>query len=102
MQTKSLLTQAATARRFFSTSANSKQLHLLLFGAPGVGKGTYSKLIEKEYDLPTFSMGEYFRAVINDPNANTNDAFIVKLKNILRSGQLVDDQLVVDVVLKVK
>jgi len=42
----------------------------LLFGAPGVGKGTYSKLIEKDFDMPTFSMGEYFRALINNPSAD--------------------------------
>lgn len=45
--------------------SSKSQLHLMLFGAPGVGKGTYSKLIEKEYDVATFSMGEYFRALIN-------------------------------------
>jgi adenylate kinase len=67
-----------------------------------VGKGTYSKLIEKEYDLPTFSMGEYFRGVINNTAADSSDPFITKLKKILRSGQLVDDQTVIDVVLKIK
>lgn len=83
-------------------AAQKEQLNLLLFGAPGVGKGTYSKLIDKEYDMPTFSMGDYFRALINNPNTDANDTFIVKLKNILKTGQLVDDQLVVDVVKNIK
>jgi adenylate kinase len=39
---------------------------LLLFGAPGVGKGTYGKFIERDFNFVTFSMGEYFRALIND------------------------------------
>ena len=89
LKQQSTLLQRYQAMRSFSTS--KRQLHLLLFGAPGVGKGTYSKLIEKEYDFPTFSMGEYFRALINNPTSDSSDPFIVKLKGILRSGQLVDD-----------
>ena len=48
----------------------ASQLHLLLFGAPGVGKGTYGKMIEKDFDFPTFSMGDYFRSIINDSSAD--------------------------------
>jgi adenylate kinase family enzyme len=39
--------------------------HIVLFGAPGVGKGTYGKLMFKNFGYPTFSMGDYFRKVIN-------------------------------------
>lgn len=60
-----------------------------MFGAPGVGKGTYSKLIQKDFDFPVFSMGDYFRALIN--NTNNKDPFLEKVRQILRSGQLVDD-----------
>lgn len=52
-------------RRFFNTITQKRQFNLLLFGAPGVGKGTYSKFIEKDFDFISFSMGEYFRSVIN-------------------------------------
>ena len=37
---------------------------MLVFGAPGVGKGTYSNLIMKEFNFKTFSTGDYFRSVI--------------------------------------
>jgi len=74
----------------------------MLIGAPGVGKGTYSKLMEKEYDFKTFAMGDYFRGLIKDPNTDPNDTFIIKLKQILSSGQLVDDQLVVDILKNIK
>jgi adenylate kinase len=74
----------------------------MLFGAPGVGKGTYSKLIEKEYDFRTFSMGEYFRSLIKNPEVDPKDTFIVNLTQILRSGQLVDDKLVVEILKEVK
>jgi len=39
--------------------------NIVLFGAPGVGKGTYGKLMYKHFEYPTFSMGDYFRKVIN-------------------------------------
>ena len=55
-----------------------------MFGAPGVGKGTYSKLIQKDFDFPTFSMGDYFRNLINDHN--NKDPFLEKVRGILRSG----------------
>jgi adenylate kinase family enzyme len=55
-----------------------------MFGAPGVGKGTYSKMIEKNFSFKSFSMGEYFRDLINDDESN--DHFIQKLTKILRSG----------------
>lgn len=81
--------------------SSKSQLHLMLFGAPGVGKGTYSKLIEKEYDVATFSMGEYFRALINASEQN-KDPFLVQLKDTLRQGKLVDDETVVGVVKTIK
>ena len=67
------------ATRHFA-AAGSPQINVMLFGAPGVGKGTYSKLMEKEYDFKTFSMGEYFRALVKDTNNDPNDQFIAKLK----------------------
>ncbi|CDW73523.1 adenylate kinase [Stylonychia lemnae] len=89
--------------RGFAVAANqSKQIHLLLFGAPGVGKGTYSKLIEKDFDMPTFSMGEYFRGLINNPSADQADPFLNQVRGILRSGKLVNDQTVIDVVKNIK
>jgi adenylate kinase family enzyme len=48
---------------------------LLVFGAPGVGKGTYSKLMEKEFNFKTFSMGDYFRGIINREDTQ-NDEFV--------------------------
>lgn len=71
---KRSLLQTST-QRYFAT-AQKAQINLMLFGAPGVGKGTYSKLMEKEYDFKTFSMGDYFRALTKDPAAGANDTFI--------------------------
>ena len=59
--------------------------NIVLFGAPGVGKGTYGKLLSKEFGYPTFSMGDYFRKVINESSTD-NDDFVTKLRQTLRSG----------------
>ena len=36
----------------------------MLFGAPGVGKGTFAKLIQQDFDFKPFSTGDYFRHVV--------------------------------------
>ncbi len=76
-----VIKQRTMLQRAFSTASGSKaQINVMLFGAPGVGKGTYSKLMEKEYDFKTFSMGEYFRSLVKNPNTDPNDKFIINLK----------------------
>jgi adenylate kinase len=71
----------------------------VLFGAPGVGKGTYGKLMYKHLGYPTFSMGDYFRNVINHADDHEGeDPEITKLREILRSGQFVDDKTAINVI----
>ena len=90
-----------TQKRFYSAAATQqRQINLLLFGAPGVGKGTYSKFIEKDFNFANFSMGDYFRKLINSDDKN--DKFVEELKHILRSGQLVDDDHVIGVIKKIQ
>ena len=70
----------------------------MLFGAPGVGKGTYGKLISKEFGYPTFSMGDYFRKVINDDDPHEGEeqqAFVTNLRETLRKGHFVSDELAI-------
>ena len=77
-----------------------KLRNVALFGAPGVGKGTYGKLISREFKHPVFSMGDYFRDVIS--KGQTGDAFVTKLRETLRSGQYVDDAMVLEVIRRVR
>lgn len=75
-----------------------KQKNLVLFGAPGVGKGTYGKLIQREFGYPTFSMGDYFRKVINDDDPHGDEeqqAFVANLRETLRKGHFVSDELAI-------
>ncbi len=73
--------------------------NIVLFGAPGVGKGTYGKLMKKAFDWPTFSMGDYFRKVINDSDESQGeDPFVTELRNTLRKGHFVDDVTAINVI----
>ena len=73
--------------------------NIVLFGAPGVGKGTYGKLMFKNYGWPTFSMGDYFRKIINSTDSHgEEDESVTRLREILRSGQFVDDLTAINVI----
>lgn len=100
LQTQTSFVQMAYTRRCFAAAQQKRQLNLMLFGAPGVGKGTYSKLIEKEFDIVTFSMGDYFRGLLKEEKPG--DPFLQNLRTILKEGKFVDDKLVVDIVNKVR
>ena len=61
---------------FRRAAAQPKPQHtynMLLFGAPGVGKGTFAKLIQKDFDLMQFSTGDYFRHIIKQAEQNPGD-----------------------------
>lgn len=71
-------------------------LNVVIFGAPGSGKGTQSELIIKEYGLDHISTGEVLRAEIKAQTelGKIADSYISK-------GQLVPDELIIDVLAKV-
>lgn len=72
-----------SARAFSSsTLAESSQFNLLLFGAPGVGKGTYGKLVQRDFDIKAFSTGEYFRDVIKKSKEQQQSTLIGSDKTV--------------------
>ena len=64
--------------------------YIVLLGPPGVGKGTQSKVLENELDLPHISTGDIFRENIKNGTAlgKLADTFISK-------GQLVPDDVTI-------
>lgn len=71
-------------------------LNLILFGPPGAGKGTHSlKLVEK-FQLAHISTGDIFRSEI------TNKTELgLKAQSYMDKGQLVPDEIVLDMLFSV-
>ena len=76
------------------------KINIILFGAPGAGKGTYGNLLSQHYGFPTFSVGNYFRSIIAS-NASAGDDFTRNLSQTLKSGKLVDDDTVMGVLKRI-
>jgi adenylate kinase len=66
---------------------------VLLIGAPGAGKGTQARLLQERTGLPQISTGDIFRAL-----SKSDTPLARQIREILASGQLVSDELVVRVV----
>ena len=71
-------------------------LNVVIFGAPGSGKGTQSELIIKEYGLDHISTGDVLRAEMKNKTELGKTA-----KDYIEKGQLVPDALIVDMLAKV-
>ncbi|SFA93300.1 Adenylate kinase [Acetitomaculum ruminis DSM 5522] len=69
-------------------------MKIIMLGAPGAGKGTQSEKIEEKYQLPHISTGDIFRA-----NIKNNTELGQKAKTYMDKGELVPDELVVDLVI---
>ncbi|MDL2208996.1 adenylate kinase [Parabacteroides sp. OttesenSCG-928-O15] len=71
-------------------------LNVVIFGAPGSGKGTQSEKIISEFGLDHISTGDVLRAEIKSGTelGKIADSYISK-------GQLVPDELIVDILAKV-
>ena len=71
-------------------------LNVVIFCAPGSGKGTQSELIIKEYGLDHISTGDVLRSEMK------NDTELGKIaKDYIEKGQLVPDELIVNMLAKV-
>lgn len=68
-------------------------LNIVLFGAPGCGKGTQSELLEKRYSLRHISTGDIIRKQIA---AKTELG--QQMQACIERGELAPDQLVIDMI----
>ena len=68
-------------------------LNIVLLGPPGAGKGTQAELIVKKYNIPQISTGDIFRA-----NIKGGTELGKKAQSYMDKGELVPDELVVDLV----
>ncbi|MFC4804207.1 adenylate kinase [Filifactor villosus] len=68
-------------------------MNVILLGPPGAGKGTQAESIVKDYKTVHISTGDIFRK-----NIKENTALGQKAKEYMDKGQLVPDELVVELV----
>ena len=66
-------------------------LNIIIFGAPGSGKGTQSDLMKKNYNLAHISTGDVLRGEIKNETELGKTA-----KGYIDKGQLVPDELICD------
>ena len=66
--------------------------NIVIFGAPGSGKGTQSDLLVKKYGFKHISTGDVLRAEIKQGSELGNTA-----KGFIDKGQLIPDELMIDI-----
>ena len=68
-------------------------MRLILLGPPGAGKGTQAKLLSEEFKIPHISTGDILRGEMQENSVLGN-----KVARYVRSGELVPDDIIIEVV----
>ena len=68
-------------------------MKLILLGPPGAGKGTQAKFVTDYLKIPQISTGDILRAEVKD-----RTDLGIKVQEIMDSGRLVSDELIVSIV----
>jgi adenylate kinase len=68
-------------------------MNLMLFGAPGAGKGTQAKFLIDKYNIPQISTGDILRAAIADKTDMGMEA-----KKFMDEGKLVPDSTIIGII----
>lgn len=68
-------------------------MNIIIFGPPGSGKGTQSRILSNKYDLDIIAAGDLLREML------TNSSSInIEVKNAIESGILVEDKFICDII----
>ncbi len=67
--------------------------NIVIFGAPGAGKGTQSDFIVERFGLKHISTGDLLRKEISDQTELGK-----RIKSIMDAGQLVSDEIVIEMI----
>ena len=68
-------------------------MNLILFGAPGAGKGTQAEIISEKLSIPTISTGNIIRDAMKK-----GTEMGIKAKAAVESGKLVSDDVVIGII----
>ena len=69
---------------------------IVLLGPPGCGKGTQSKLLVEKNNFVQLSTGDLLRS----ETSNSDSDLGKKVKYLMESGELVPDDVVIDIIVK--
>ena len=75
------------------SSGPANQLHILLFGPPGAGKSTQTKLLTRHWPIVAISTGQTLREAVAAGTAVGR-----QVRDVLARGELVDDSLMVETI----
>ena len=69
---------------------------IVFLGPPGCGKGTQSKLLVDNNNFTQLSTG----VLLRDETSKTDSKLGEKVRNLMESGELVPDEIVIDIIVK--
>ncbi|MEM4704248.1 MAG: nucleoside monophosphate kinase [Candidatus Bathyarchaeia archaeon] len=67
-------------------------MQVVIFGAPGSGKGTYASRLQAKLGVDVIAMGDIFREIMKEESPLGR-----KVKQFVESGKLVPDEVVIEV-----
>jgi adenylate kinase family enzyme len=69
----------------FTFTSQTRKLRpiVLMIGAPGVGKGTYGRMLSKEFQIKEFSTGDELRKISSSSGLSPE---LQKIKDIMNQG----------------
>ncbi len=68
-------------------------MQIILFGSPGVGKGTQAKLLSEQFNIPHISTGDILRKAVQDKTD-----LGLKAAEIMNRGELVPDDIMIGII----
>lgn len=68
-------------------------MRIILFGPPGVGKGTQAKLLAEEFNVPHISTGDLLRTAVKNETP-----LGIKAREYVESGNLVPDEIMIGLI----